>query len=106
MWAPAKRVEKTENEIIVSTDEGNRIKILIKEALNVHPSCLKGVQDLLMRGDFNESSSLHNIRVRYLRNEIYTAVGTPILISLNPYKNLPIYSSEYIIKYKNQFSFD
>ena len=54
MWAPAKRVEKTENEIIVSTDEGNRIKILIKEALNVHPSCLKGVQDLLMLGDFNE----------------------------------------------------
>ena len=44
-------------------------------------------------GDFNEGALLHNIRVRYFKDQIYTGIGMPILISVNPYGNIPgIYS--------------
>ncbi len=59
-----------------------------------------GMKDLLFLGDFNEFTSLHNIRTRYNENKIYTSVGMPILISLNPYKKLEIYSEEIANKYK------
>ena len=36
---------------------------------------------------------LHNLRVRYARDEIYTRVGA-ILISVNPFKQLTIYTPE------------
>lgn len=53
-WVPAKKLTKTDTEILVETDDGNQLKIPIKDAINVHSSCLKGVEDLLMLGDFNE----------------------------------------------------
>lgn len=41
---------------------------------------------------------LHNLRVRYERDEIYTYTAY-ILIAINPYKQLPIYGPEIIEKY-------
>ena len=43
---------------------------------------MRGVDDLLSLGDFNEGALLHNIRVRYFKDEIYTGIGGPILISV------------------------
>ena len=34
-------------------------------------------------GDFNEGALLHNIRVRYFKDQIYTGIGMPILISVD-----------------------
>ena len=64
-----------------------------KDAIEVHPSCLEGTGDLLSLGDFNEGALLHNIRVRHEREEIFTSIGTPILISVNPYQKLKIFTS-------------
>ncbi|KAH8096570.1 hypothetical protein JL720_3949 [Aureococcus anophagefferens] len=41
---------------------------------------------------------LHNLRVRFLRDEIYTGVGD-IVVALNPFKRLPLYGSEVIDAY-------
>ena len=41
----------------------------------------------------SEGSLLHNLRVRYSRDDIYTRAGT-ILISVNPFKPLSIYGHE------------
>jgi myosin heavy subunit len=79
--------------------------------------------DLVRLADLNEPSILHNLRSRYRRDCVYvlsllfpfslsayltisvlktqTYVG-PILISINPYKNLPIFSSEQIAAYKGK----
>ena len=43
---------------------------------------------------------MHNIRVRYARDEIYTAIGTPICISINPYTDLGIDTKENAVLYK------
>ena len=47
---------------------------------------------------------LHTLRVRYLRDEVYTLVG-PILISINPYKWIDdLYSETRMLKYKGNGS--
>jgi len=56
--------------------------------MDVHPSCLEGTDDLLMLGDFNEPTLLQNTRARYYQDRIYSFIGTPILIAVNPYKRL------------------
>lgn len=61
----------------------------------------KQIDDLVQLGDLTEPTILFNLRKRYEQNIIYTKVGT-ILISVNPYKNLPIYGPEQIKKYHNQ----
>jgi hypothetical protein len=40
---------------------------------------------------------LHNIKKRFKKGEIYTNVGT-ILISVNPYQRLPLYTKEIVKK--------
>jgi myosin heavy subunit len=61
---------------------------------------LDGISDLLMLGDLNEGGLLHNIRVRYSQDKVYTAIGGPIIISVNPYKQLDIYTKDLVHKYK------
>ncbi len=77
----------------------------------VHPSCLgkkitlflEGVDDLLWLGDFNKQALLHNTRERFSDDRIYTFIGHPILIAVNPYKHLNIYTEKDINYYKDHF---
>ena len=43
--------------------------------------------DLVDRDDVSENAILEELRVRFLRNEIYSSIG-PIIIALNPYRNI------------------
>lgn len=87
--------------LTVFDDEGNKFQVARSEALAVDAACLTGVEDLLTLGDFNEPALLHNIRVRYDQDSIYTGIGMPILISVNPYQNIPgLYSQETMRQYK------
>ncbi len=72
------------------------------ELTEVHTSCLEGVDDLLMLGDFNEPTLLQNTRARFYQDKIYSFIGNPILIAVNPYKKLDIYKDNYI-KYFREF---
>ena len=64
---------------------------------------LEGVDDLLWLGDFNQQTLLHNTRERFAHDNIYSFIGMPILIAVNPYKHLPIYSKEEMELYKTYF---
>lgn len=74
---------------VVVDEQGEQFEVPQDRARAVDSACLRGVDDLLSLGDFNEGALLHNVRVRYFRDEIYTGIGSPILISVNPFQNLP-----------------
>lgn len=91
------RVEEVREDgtLLVVDEDGAQFTVPAAEAQSVDPACLKGVDDLLQLGDFNEAALLQNVRVRYSEDKIYTGIGNPILISVNPYQNIPgLYSVE------------
>lgn len=66
--------------------------------LHMHASSLTPVRDMVRLGDLNEAAILHNLRARFRSGLIYTFIG-PILVSVNPYKRLPIYAESEIQRY-------
>eukprot|EP01038_Epipyxis_sp_PR26KG_P006281 gene6281-8649_t len=59
-----------------------------------------GIQDLINISDLNEMSILHNLRIRFKEDLIYTNISS-ILISVNPFKLLPLYTPEMLDRYRN-----
>jgi myosin V len=57
-----------------------------------------GVDDLIGLTHLHEPAILHALRLRYDANIIYTSTG-PILIAVNPFKKMNIYSSDIMEKY-------
>eukprot|EP00347_Sterkiella_histriomuscorum_P007684 403347970 len=99
-WAPGKFVRDAGNEIHVQCIDDDQYYSIEKPVLEVHPSCLEGVSDLLMLGDFNEGALLHTIRQRFKQQNIFTSIGTPILISVNPFQKLKIFTTFIARKYR------
>ncbi|XP_023721880.1 myosin-I heavy chain isoform X2 [Cryptotermes secundus] len=60
-----------------------------------------GVPDMTVISDIDVLGINKNLLVRYSRDQIYTYTGT-ILIAVNPYKELDIYTSEYVFRYHGQ----
>ena len=73
--------------------------------LHMHPSSKEAVRDMVRLGDLNEASILHNLRLRFSLDLIYTLIG-PILVSVNPYTRLPIYAEVDIVRYNRAASAD
>jgi myosin heavy subunit len=44
---------------------------------------------------------LHNLRSRFMTDKIYTRIGS-IIIAVNPFKALPLYTEAYVTKIKNK----
>jgi len=61
----------------------------------------KNVDDLVLLDDMNVPLILHTLKERCKKEQIYTNVGT-ILISINPYKQLPLYTPEIMEKYEKR----
>eukprot|EP00928_Gymnodinium_smaydae_P099354 TRINITY_DN9454_c0_g1_i1.p1 TRINITY_DN9454_c0_g1~~TRINITY_DN9454_c0_g1_i1.p1 ORF type:complete len:946 (-),score=264.08 TRINITY_DN9454_c0_g1_i1:112-2949(-) len=57
-----------------------------------------GVDDICALEEVGEAALLHTVRLRYSRNIIYTRVART-LIAMNPFQDLPIYSSQYVDRY-------
>lgn len=71
-------------------------KLAAKDTTNVKPCdpvALGSFENMVKLNDLNEPTILNNLRNRYKKYEIYTYVGT-ILIAVNPFKLLPIYTPE------------
>jgi len=49
-----------------------------------------------------EADIIENLKKRYMCDIIYTNIG-PVLISVNPYKALPITGEDTIIRYRGRF---
>ena len=61
--------------------------------VDVDELALAGTPDVVKLLKLSEAALLHNLRVRYSRDEIYTRAGA-ILISVNPFKQLSIYTED------------
>ena len=57
------------------------------------------IDNLINLNDLNENAILHNLRIRFKESIIYTNVSS-ILISVNPFKMLPLYTPEIMEKYR------
>ncbi|XP_061142523.1 unconventional myosin-Ib isoform X2 [Syngnathus typhle] len=60
-----------------------------------------GVGDMVLLEPLSEDSFLENLKKRFDHNEIYTYIGS-VVISMNPYRSLPIYSPEKVEEYRNR----
>ncbi|KAF7256856.1 hypothetical protein EG68_06993 [Paragonimus skrjabini miyazakii] len=85
---------------LVEDDDNQLLKISKDANLKVmHPSSVDGVSDMIALGELNEGGILRNLHIRYKKDEIYTYTGS-ILVALNPYQVLPIYTAETIKTYR------
>lgn len=60
-----------------------------------------GVGDMVLLEPLSEDSFIGNLRKRFDHSEIYTYIGS-VVISINPYRSLPIYTPDKVEEYRNR----
>ncbi|CAF1230175.1 unnamed protein product [Adineta steineri] len=58
-----------------------------------------GVGDFVLLSELTMDAFIKNLKLRFEKGRIYTYIGE-VLVSVNPYRELPIYGQEYIKSYK------
>ena len=58
-------------------------------------SNLEPADDMVTLGDLHEAALLHNVRLRFFNDDIFTYIG-PILCAANPYKMIPMFTGEFV----------
>uniref|UniRef100_A0A452F5R3 Unconventional myosin-VI n=1 Tax=Capra hircus TaxID=9925 RepID=A0A452F5R3_CAPHI len=82
--------------------KGKTFLALINQVFPAEDDSKKDVEDNCSLMYLNEATLLHNIKVRYSKDRIYTYVAN-ILIAVNPYFDIPkIYSSDTIKSYQGR----
>lgn len=88
-------------EFSVKNYDDEYVTCKITDVKSMHRSSVEGVEDMILLGELHESSLLHNLRLRYLEQKIYTYTGT-ILVAVNPYCEISgLYSLDMVRKYEN-----
>ncbi len=86
--------------------EGRTVTYSVPKGVTLKPvnhASLSVLQDdLVLLEDMSEGMILHNLRERYFKDQIYCGVGS-ILIAINPFKRLPLYTPDIIQKYVTAF---
>jgi myosin heavy subunit len=60
------------------------------------------IEDLVNISDLNEMSILHCLRNRFKEDKIYTNISS-ILISVNPFKMLPLFTPQILEQYRQGY---
>ncbi|XP_026756865.2 myosin-VIIa-like [Galleria mellonella] len=97
----AVKVLKTSGDIIeVRDDDGKVYTTSINNVLKpLHATSRTGVEDMITLGELQEYTILRNLHIRYNQQLIYTYTGS-MLIAINPYEILPIYTMDQIHFYQ------
>jgi myosin heavy subunit len=75
--------------------------VLTSPSTRVQSEVVGGVDDLIELTHLHEPAILHALRLRYDSNIIYTSTG-PILIAVNPFKPMDLYSEDTMETYRLQ----
>ncbi|XP_006015204.1 unconventional myosin-Ih isoform X1 [Alligator sinensis] len=87
-----------EEEEVVKEEEGDNVTLNMEGALIARDKV--GIQDfVLLDPHTSESAFMDNLRKRYQEDLIYTYIGT-LLVSVNPYKELDIYTEKQMKLYR------
>ncbi|KAG1651265.1 Unconventional myosin-Ie [Nymphon striatum] len=62
-----------------------------------------GVDDMVLLSRITEDAIVENLKKRYMDDWIFTYIG-PVLISINPFKQLPYFSDKEIEQYQGAVS--
>ena len=65
----------------------------------------KGVNDFVMLEPVTEETFMQNLQVRFEDDTIYTYIGQ-VVVSVNPYKQLPLYNKDFIELYRGRYSYE
>ncbi|XP_065053093.1 unconventional myosin-Ia-like [Rhopilema esculentum] len=60
-----------------------------------------GVSDMVLLDPLTEDALVENLKIRFKENKIYTYIGD-VVVSINPYKGIPIYGTKYIEDYRSR----
>jgi len=69
-----------------------------KDCLQMDEQSLGILENMVHFNDLKDAVLLHNLRKRFVNDQVYTSVGT-ILVAVNPFKLLPIYTPEVLQTY-------
>ena len=86
----------------VKTSDGSVVECPSTNAQPANSSEYDDAVDLCTLGLLNETTVLYNLHTRFQGDAIYTFAG-PVLIALNPCKQLPMYTPEVAAKYTGVF---
>ena len=78
--------------------EDPEARVITSPSTHSDSNIVGGVDDLIGLTHLHEPAILHALRLRYDADIIYTSTG-PILIAVNPFKKMNIYSDEIMEKY-------
>ncbi|GCB74423.1 hypothetical protein scyTo_0003513, partial [Scyliorhinus torazame] len=81
-----------------SQRRGKMTKLEVKTSLLDN---MIGVGDSVLLETLTEDTFLENLKKRFDHGEIYTYIGN-VVISVNPYRHLPIYTPEKVEEYRNR----
>jgi len=112
VWLPHPDLSWTPATILSNTGSYTKYRTYQQQELSianniVNPATLEAVSgpsregrvpNLVDLDEMGEGAVIHALRTRYEADDIYTNIGS-ILVSINPYKLLPIYSTSTIAKY-------
>ncbi|KAI5294749.1 hypothetical protein KEM52_003293 [Ascosphaera acerosa] len=94
--------EATEaGQLLVLCDDGSQREVDPDSVDKVNPAKFDKADDMAELTHLNEGSVIHNLHERYKANLIYTYSGL-FLVTVNPYCPLPIYTSEYVERYRGK----
>uniref|UniRef100_A0A1J3D8C8 Myosin-3 n=1 Tax=Noccaea caerulescens TaxID=107243 RepID=A0A1J3D8C8_NOCCA len=100
-WELGKVFSTSGEESVIKLLEGKVLKVTSESLVPANPDILDGVDDLMQLSYLNEPAVLYNLEYRYNQDMIYTKAG-PILVAVNPFKEVPLYGNRNIEAYRNR----
>uniref|UniRef100_A0A1Q3FYL2 Putative myosin class v heavy chain n=1 Tax=Culex tarsalis TaxID=7177 RepID=A0A1Q3FYL2_CULTA len=99
----AGRVLRTHSgKTLIVDDDGTESWVKDGEVIKpMHVTSQRTVHDMITLGDLQEYAILRNLIVRYRQKQIYTYTGS-MLVAINPYEILPIYTFNEINLYREK----